>query len=128
MNSLEISAGAFALVLSAALLGAFLGARLPKHHLSDENKEVVRLAMALVGTLTGMALGLLIGSAKTYYDTQSSELTQVSANVALLGRLLNHYGPEANGVHESLLLAVERVLTESWPNERSENWKLSQKT
>ena len=128
MNSLEISAGAFALVFGGALLGAFLGAILPKHHLSTENKEVVRLAMALVGTLTGMALGLLIGSAKTYYDTQSSELTQVSANVALLGRLLNHYGPEANGVHEALRLAVQRVLAENWPKERAGNRRLSPKT
>jgi hypothetical protein len=127
MNSVAISVGAFALVFGGALLGAFLGTRLPKHHLSDENKEVVRLAMALVGTLTGMALGLLIGSAKTHYDTQSNELTQASANVALLGSLLEYYGPEANGVHETLRLAIGRVLEENWPNERVENWKLSPK-
>src|SRR6516165_12289061 len=123
MNSAAISAGAFALVFGGALLGAFLGARLPKHHLHEENKEVVRLAMALVGTLTGITLGLLIGSAKTYYDTQSNELTQVSANVALLGQLLQYYGPEANGAHESLRLAVERVLAENWPKERARNWQ-----
>ena len=128
MNSLEMSAGAFALVFGAALLGAFLGARLPKHLLSDENKEVVRLAMALVGTLTGMALGLLIGSAKTFYDTQTSEITQASANVALLGRLLQHYGPEAEGAHEALRLAVQRVLAENWPKERAGNRRLSPKT
>lgn len=127
MSSIAISAGAFALTFGGALLGALLGSRLPKHHLSDENKEVVRLAMALVGTLTGMALGLLIGSAKTYYDTQGNELTQMSANVALLGGLLQHYGPEAKGVHETLRLAVERVLAENWPNERIENWKPSPK-
>jgi len=120
MSSIAISAIAFALVFGGALLGALLGARLPKHHLIDENKEVVRLAMALVGTLTGMALGLLIGSAKTYYDTQSNELTQVSANVALLGHLLQYYGPEANEAQESLRLAVERVLVENWPNQRAE--------
>jgi hypothetical protein len=128
MSSLEISAAAFALVFGAALFGVFLGARLPKHHLSNENKEVVRLAMALVGTLTGMALGLLIGSAKTFYDTQASELTQVAANVAFLGRLLEFYGPEATGAHESLRLAVARVLAENWPQERSEHWKPSLKT
>lgn len=127
MSSIGISVGAFALIFGGALLGALLGSRLPKHHLSDENKEVVRLAMALVGTLTGMALGLLIGSAKTYYDTQGNELTQMSANVALLGGLLQHYGPEAKGVHETLRLAVERVLAENWPNERIENWKPSPK-
>jgi hypothetical protein len=92
------------------------------------NRTGVIIAMALVGTLTGMALGLLIGSAKTYYGTQSNELTQVSASVALLGRVLQHYGPEANGVQESLRVAVERVLAENWSNERAENWKISPKT
>ena len=127
MSSITISAGAFVLVFGGALLGTFLGARLPKHHLTAENKEVVRLAMALVGTLAGMALGLLIGSAKTYYDTQGNELTQMSANVARLGELLEQYGPEAHAVHETLRLAVERVLSENWPNERVQNWKLSPK-
>jgi Protein of unknown function (DUF4239) len=126
ISSFAISIGAFALAFGGALLGVFLGSRLPKHHLSDENKEVVRLAMALVGTLTGMALGLLIDSAKTY-DIQSNELTQASANVALLGNLLRFYGPEAYEAQDSLRLAVERVLAENWPNERAENWKLSTK-
>jgi hypothetical protein len=128
MGPLAISAIAFVLVFGGASLGTFLGTRLPKHHLSDDNKEVVRLAMALVGTLSGMALGLLIGSAKTYYDTQSNELTQVSANVALLGRVFHLYGPEASGVDESLRLAIERVLAENWPNdEPAENAKPSTK-
>jgi hypothetical protein len=123
MSSTAIIIGAFALTFGGALLGALLGTRLPKHHLSGENKEVVRLAMALVGTLTGMALGLLIGSAKSYYDTQSNELTQASADVALLGRLLQNYGTEANQAQESLRLAVERILEENWPNDRGESHK-----
>jgi hypothetical protein len=127
MSSISISAGAFALIFGGALLGTFLGSRMSERHLSTENKEVVRLATALVGTLTGMVLGLLIGSAKTYYDTQGNELTQMSANVTRLGELLENYGPEANGVHETLRLAVERVLAENWPNERVEKWKLSAK-
>ena len=123
MSSIEIIIGAFALTFGGALLGTLLGTRLPKHHLSGENKEVVRLAMALVGTLTGMALGLLIGSAKSYYDTQSNELTQASADVALLGRLLQNYGTEANQAQDSLRLAVERILEENWPTDRGENHK-----
>ena len=67
MSSIAISVCSFGFFLGGALLGALLASRLPKHHLSDENKELVRLAMALVGTLTAIALGLLIGSAKTYY-------------------------------------------------------------
>ena len=128
MSSIAVSIGAFVLAFGGALLGALFGTRLSKHHLSDENKEVVRLAMALVGTLAGVALALLISSAKTYYDTGSNELTQVSANVALLGDLLRYYGPEANGAHESLRLAVERVLAENWPKEGAANWKPQAKT
>jgi hypothetical protein len=127
MSSLEICVAAFALVFGGALLGAFLNSKLPEHHLNADNKEVVRLAMALVGTLTGMALGLLIGSAKTYYDTQADELTRVSANVALLGGLLHHYGPDAQSAQESLRSAVERVLAENWPQQGSGDGKLASK-
>jgi hypothetical protein len=128
MGSIAISIGAFALAFGGALLGALLGTRLPKHHLSNENKEVVRLAMALVGTLTGMVLGLLIGSAKTYYDVQGSELTQASANVALLGRLLQYYGPEAKEAQETLRLAVQQVLAENWPSDPAKSQKPSTRT
>ena len=83
--------------------------------------------MALVGTIAGMALGLLIGSAKSYYDTQSNELTQMSANVARLGELLEQYGPEASGVNEILRTTVEQVLAENWPKEQARNWKPSPK-
>lgn len=126
MDSLVISAGAFVMVFGGALFGAFVGARISKDHLNADNKEVVRLATALVGTLAGMALGLLIGSAKTYYDTQNAELTQVSANVALLGGLLRHYGPEAKDAQEALRFAIERTLMDNWPRERG-TWKLSPK-
>ena len=127
MSSITISAGAFVLAFGGALLAALLGARLPQHHLSEQNKEIVRLAMALVGTLAAMALGLLIGSAKSFYDTQTNELTQASANVALLGRLLQNYGPEANGVQVSLRLAIERSCA-SWSSTRRRKRKSRNRT
>jgi len=53
---------------------------LPDHHLSAESKEVVKLGMGLVGTMAALILGLLVASAKSSFDAQSSELTQASAN------------------------------------------------
>jgi hypothetical protein len=50
--------------------------------------------MGIVATLSALVLGLLIASAKVSYDAQSSELTQMSAKVVLLDRLLAHYCPE----------------------------------
>jgi hypothetical protein len=52
--------------------------------------------MGLVGTMCALVLGLLISSAKGNLDIQNMELTQMSANVILLDRVLAHYGPEAN--------------------------------
>ena len=52
-------------------------------------------------------------------------MVHVSADVAALGRLLRHYGPEANGAREALRMAVERVLVTTWPQQRAEKSKFS---
>lgn len=114
----------FALVFGGALFGVFLSTRLPKNHLAAETKDAVRVAMAMVGTVSAMVLGLLVGSAKTYYDHQRDELTQLSANVAVLTRLLQHYGPEANPAREALRAVVGRTLADAWPQEPTENSQL----
>ena len=72
-----------------------LSPMLPQHHASSDSKDAVRLAMGLVATTVALVLGLLVASAKSFYDTQNNEVTQLAANVVLLDRVLAHYGPEA---------------------------------
>jgi len=117
MGSVEIGLLTLSLVFGGALFGLFLGARLPTHHQNQETKDVVRLGMGMVATIAALVLGLLISSAKTYYDSQRDELTQFSANVVLLGRALAHYGPEANAASQTLRANVAQVLRETWPEE-----------
>lgn len=83
-----------ALVFGGALAGLLLRRSLPQDHISPDSKDAVKLAMALVSTMSALVLGLLVSSAKTFYDTQSAELNQMSADVVALDRLLAHYGPE----------------------------------
>jgi hypothetical protein len=71
MSSIAISEVTFALVFGGALLGTVIGARLPKHHVNADTKDVVRLGMGLVGTIVAIALGLLIGSAYSYFNNQT---------------------------------------------------------
>jgi len=125
MSSIGIGAITFALVFGGALLGTFIGTRLPKHHVNADTKDVVRLGMGLVGTIVAIALGLLISSAYSYFNNQNNELVHASADVAALGRLLRHYGPEANGAHEALRMAVERALVNTWPQQRTEKLRFS---
>ncbi len=95
MSPLSISLAVFGCVFGGALVGIALRTVLPEHHLSAETKDVVKGAMALVGTMSALVLGLLVASAKATYDTQKDELTSLSANVTLLDRVLGHYGPES---------------------------------
>jgi hypothetical protein len=66
--------------------------------------------MGLIGTMAALVLGLLVASAKGFYDTQSSDLTEMSAKVVLLDRVLAHYGPETKEVRDLLHSAAARTL------------------
>ena len=68
--------------------------------------------------MSALVLGLLVASAKTSYDNQSSELTEMAAKVVLLDRVLAHYGPEANDARRSLRAAVSRTLEQTWRADR----------
>src|SRR4030095_11754602 len=114
MSSTTISLIVFACVFGGALLGIFLHTVLPPHHLSSESKDIVKLGMGLVGTMAGLVLGLLVASGKGSYDPQSAELTQMSANIALLDRVLALYGPETKEARALLRGAVVRILDQMW--------------
>jgi hypothetical protein len=121
MNSIAIRLIVFACVFGAALFGMFLRARLPPQHLSADSKDTVRLGMGMVATTAALVLGLLVASAKNFYDTQSSELTQMSANVILLDRVLAHYGPETKEARDLLRGAVARTLELIWHQDHQQH-------
>jgi hypothetical protein len=110
MSSLAIRLIVFACIFGAALLGLFLRGVLPEKHLRADSKDAVRLGMGMIATMAALVLGLLVASAKNFFDTQSSELTQLSANVILLDRVLAHFGPETKEARDLLRGAVARTL------------------
>ena len=128
MSSIEIGAITFGCVFGGALLGMIVGRKLPEHHLTSETKDVVRLGMALVGTIGALVLSFFITSAKGYHDRQTNELTQMSAKVVVLGRILQFYGPEASEARETLRAMVGQVLLSTWPNEQTENAQIPPRT
>jgi hypothetical protein len=94
-----------------------LGMLLPGNHLSTEDKDVVRLGTGLIGTIAALVLGLLIASGKTSYDTQSTNIRQMTANIIVLDNLLAQYGPEAsanrNLLRDGIVLLVDRMWREN---------------
>jgi hypothetical protein len=111
----------FACIFGGTLLGMLLRVILPEQHLSGESKDVVKLGMGLIGTMTALVLGLLIASAKSSFDAQRTGLAQLSANIIVLDRALAHYGAESKGVREMLRASVADMLEHTWPQETSQS-------
>jgi hypothetical protein len=114
MSAIVISGIVFACVFGGALAGMGLRAILPEHHRSGESKELVRAAMALIGTMSALVLGLLVGSAKSAYDAQKDELTSLSAGVLLVDQTLSLYGPETKEAREALREVVAGARDQIW--------------
>jgi len=110
MSSLEISLVTTAVVFAGALLGIALRAVLPQSQLSGESREVVKLGVGLIATMAALVLGLLIASAKSSFDTQNAELTDMSSKIVLLDRILAHYGPDAKEARDVLRSSVVGAL------------------
>ena len=66
----------------------FLRDKLPKHHLSEGTKDVVKLGTGLIGTISALVLGLLIASANSSFQTQVTQVQQLTANVIFLDQIL----------------------------------------
>jgi hypothetical protein len=121
MSSLAVSGIIFGCIVGGMVLGVLLRALLPEKHLSAETKDLVKLSMGLIGTMTALVLGLLIASAKGTYDTQRNGLAQLAGNVIVLDRALAHYGPDAKGARDMLKASVDDMIQRTWPNENPQS-------
>jgi hypothetical protein len=101
----------------AALVGMVLHVKLPDRHLDSDSRDVVKLVMGLIATMAALVLGLLIASANTSYDRQSSELKAISANIILLDRTLEFYGTDAKELRDRLRDDVQRTHDRIWSSE-----------
>jgi hypothetical protein len=103
------------MVFGSAMLGMVIRRKLPESHSSDETQSVVRLSMGVVGTLTALVLGLLVATASSTFNTRNQEITQLAAQMIQLARLLQRYGPEADGERELLRRYAAMKLQDLFP-------------
>jgi hypothetical protein len=114
MSALALSGIIFVLTLGGVFLGALLRRTLPKHHLSEEAQDTVRLGVGLIATIAALVLGLLIAAAKGSFDTQSTQIKQITADLILLDNILAQYGPEARTIREQMRGSVSAFADQLW--------------
>lgn len=79
---------------------------IPQHHFDPETRDLIKLGVGLIGTMSALVLGLLVASTKGSYDTKKSELAQMAGNAILLDRVLAHYGADAVEIRDALHSAI----------------------
>src|SRR6516165_11762360 len=117
MNTTLTALIVFGCLVAAVLLGRLIRRLLPQEHLSADSRDVIKLAIGLVATMSALVLGLLVSSAKGSYDTERSEVIQMAAKVAFIDRLLAIYGPEAAEARVRFHDAVNEAVQQMWPEE-----------
>jgi hypothetical protein len=117
INPLGLSLIMLTVVFGGALVGLWLQGVLPEHHLAAETKEAVRLATALIATLTALVLSLLVSSAKNSFDQFDEELTQNAARVVMLDRTLAEYGAETAELRAVLKSSFARRIELLFPSD-----------
>ncbi|WP_426609348.1 hypothetical protein [Bradyrhizobium sp. McL0616] len=108
------------IVLVALIAGAFAGAqardRLPKHHLTDETKNLVSVSTAVVATVSALVLGLLISNANTSFTRLGGQVTALSAEILRLDHIMRRYGADAEPARNTLLQYAEHKADDLFPD------------
>jgi hypothetical protein len=116
MTPLLMSLAAFACIFGGTFLGIFVRRKLPDHHLTPDTKDIVRQGTGLIATLASLVLGLLIASANSRYEAESSHIKQLISHVILLDNALVLYGPDADAARALLRrdvgIAADRIWSE----------------
>jgi hypothetical protein len=119
MTPLLMSLVAFVFIFGGTFLGIFIRRKLPNRHLSGDTKDIVRQGTGLIATLASLVLGLLIASANGKYETESSQIRQIIADLVLLDNTLALYGPEAEPTRAQMRREIgfmaDRIWSESRP-------------
>ena len=117
MNAVVIGMLTFTITLVGAFLGWWVGQKLPPQHLSPDSRDVIKVAMAMVATVAGLVLGLLVASAKSSFDAKDAAVRQVAVQTIVLDRTLAEYGPETKEIRSFLRELMAARMQQIWPSE-----------
>ena len=114
MNTLLVSFAIFACIVGGVLFGALVRTRLSERHLHADGKDVVKVATALVVTLSALVLALLTATAKSSFDTKSAQVKQLAANFIMIDQLLAQYGPETVNARQLERRSLDELVNRIW--------------
>ena len=111
----------FGCVFAGTLFGMGLRRVLPDEHLGPEARDTIKVAMAMIATLSALVLGLLTAGANGELSEKQAALRSGAAEIVLLDRTLAQYGPETAPIRAELKAVLTARIQAVWPGEASVN-------
>jgi hypothetical protein len=119
LSAVAVASIALGLMLLSIILGVLLRSRLPESHLGGDSKDVIRLATALIGTMSAVVLALLFASTRTSYETTNASVSQLTARLVELDHVLKQYGQEGEALRPTLRQDVVVMIKSIWRDDGS---------
>ena len=105
-------------LIVASIAGGVIGRRwLPEEHLSGDSKDVIRLATALIGTMSALVLALLFTSTRTSYEATNASVGRMTTSIIELDNALKKYGPEGQALRAALREDVLAIVASVWQDD-----------
>jgi hypothetical protein len=119
VNSILLTVLTLVVALSGVVFGCYLRGRLPSDHLVADSRDFVKIALGLLTTMAALLLSLQLSSAKTSFDMQETQITQVSAEIVLLDRALSRAGGGSDAARRTLRDLTAGLIARTWPDRHS---------
>jgi hypothetical protein len=87
---------------------------LPESHLSGDSKDVIKLATALIGTMSALVLALLFASTRQSYERTNIAVSRMTTDLVQLDQAFAEYGPDAAPLRAVLRKAVDPLIDSIW--------------
>lgn len=119
MGPIPIGAVIVAILFGSAMLAMTCARFLPEHHLGPDTKNVVSVSVAVIGTLSAIVVGLLISTSNAGFTARAQQVTQISADIIRLDRVLQRYGPPGEPSRALARQFAEAKLHDLFPDRRA---------
>jgi hypothetical protein len=104
-----VAAIMFVCLLAASLGGLWIYPKIHALHRDEPTLNVVRMVANIFVMMTSLVLGLMITSAKSTLELVDRNMHALAADVIVLDRSFQYYGPAADGARQRLLAWAQQA-------------------
>jgi hypothetical protein len=114
MGSVGLSIVVIVLTFLAGVAGLRVQSWLNDHNSVEKSRDMIGSVLGLLTLLLALVLGTLIGNTYYFSTGQQAQLQTMMANIIMMDKSLQEYGPEAKPLRDAMKEGLERIYDDIW--------------